>query len=195
MQLVYLHPILNILNMKTYISALLLAGATLTTVSCDRNNDTQIVNDQDTIGQEYKMSGDFKYDANFGYYISGSFDKAIPASDRVLVYIWNGTNNGADVWSPVPNTTFVDASTVPNGKKIYYSYAFSVKDVYFYAKGNYDISTTPEYLKNQRFSILVVPANSMKASASASVNEANYQEVIRKYNLDSSRIINISTNK
>ena len=35
----------------------------------------------------------------------------------------------------------------------------------------------------------------MKASASASVNEANYQEVIRKYNLDSSRIINISTNK
>lgn len=35
--------------MKTYISALLLAGATLTAVSCDRNNDTQVVNDQDTI--------------------------------------------------------------------------------------------------------------------------------------------------
>ena len=27
---------------------------TLTTVSCDRNNDTQIVNDQDTIGQNIK---------------------------------------------------------------------------------------------------------------------------------------------
>ena len=41
--------------MKTYISALLLAGITFTAISCDRNNDTQIVNDQDTIGQEYKI--------------------------------------------------------------------------------------------------------------------------------------------
>ncbi|MDV3928757.1 hypothetical protein CMT52_05175 [Elizabethkingia anophelis] len=171
--------------MKNYVTVLLLAGATLSIVSCDRNND-----DQDTIGQEYKMSGDFTYDANFGYYISGSFDKVIPSSDRVLVFMWNGTDNGADVWSPVPNTTYVDDSTVPNGRKIYYSYAFSVKDVYFYAKGNYDISTTPSYLKNQRFSLLVVPANSIKTSAS--VNEANYRDVIKKYNLNSSNIININ---
>lgn len=176
--------------MKTYISALLLAGITFTAISCDRNNDTQIVNDQDTIGQEYKISGDFKYDATLGYFMSGSFDKAIPSSDRVLVFMWNGTSNGSDVWSPVPNTTYVDDPAVINGRKIYYSYAFSVKEVQFYAKANYDISTTQNYLKNQRFSILVVPANSMNASAS--VNEANYQEVIRKYNLDSSKIINIA---
>ncbi len=36
-----------------------------------------MVKDQDAMGHEYKMSGDFKYDDNFGYYISGCFDKAI----------------------------------------------------------------------------------------------------------------------
>ncbi|WP_407481969.1 hypothetical protein [Elizabethkingia meningoseptica] len=177
--------------MKTYISALLLAGITFTTISCnDRDDNTQIIEDQDTIGQEYKISGDFTYNPDRRIYLmSGELDYALPGSDRMLVFMWNGTDNGADVWSPVPNETYVDDPAIPNGRKVYYSYAFSAQKIEFYVKANYDITTTPDYLRNQRFSVLVVPANS--ANTSASVNDNNYNEVIRKYRLDSSRIINI----
>lgn len=59
--------------MKTYISALLLAGATLTAVSCDRNNDTQVVNDQDTIALVTETTVSFS--KGNGYQVSVPFQK------------------------------------------------------------------------------------------------------------------------
>ena len=65
--------------MKTYISALLLAGATLTAVSCDRNNDTQIVNDQDTIAlvTEAKVSFPKETDIRYLYHSRKIFQQEI----------------------------------------------------------------------------------------------------------------------
>ena len=72
--------------MKTYISALLLAGATLTAVSCDRNNDTQIVNDQDTIALVTETTVSFFSKGN-GYQVSVPFQKNIPTG---IMYLFTG---------------------------------------------------------------------------------------------------------
>ncbi|KAF5279707.1 hypothetical protein FQR65_LT15296 [Abscondita terminalis] len=80
------------------------AGATLTAVSCDRN-DTQIVNDQDTIALVTEAKVSFSKGNNYQVY--EGFIKNIPKGDNVYVYRLEGvTNDGRDIWQPLPRTFY-----------------------------------------------------------------------------------------
>ncbi|QQM25979.1 hypothetical protein [Elizabethkingia sp. M8] len=185
--------------MKTYISALLLAGATLTAVSCDRNNDTQIVNDQDTIAlvTEAKVS----FSKGNGYQVSVPFQKNIPTGDNVYVYRLEGvTNDGKDIWQPLPRTFYAYSSDGTVSKQIHYDFNFSVSGVTFFAGGTFN-KDNPEsyvapYLQNQVFRAVIIPGN-MSASAQAStkgnvgtspVNYQDYNAVVKYYNIKESDV-------
>ena len=53
-----------------------------------------------------------------------------------------------------------------------------------YAGGTYDLSTTPQYLNNQTFRVVLVPAVYVKNGTSEDLKKLSYEEIIAKYNID-----------
>lgn len=197
-QLVYSDLILNILNMKTYISALLLAGATLTAVSCDRNNDTQVVNDQDTIALVTETTVSFS--KGNGYQVSVPFQKNIPTGDNVFIYRLESVSNGQNVWQLIPRTYYAFSADGTTSRQIDFDFNFRVSGVTFFAGGTFNKDNPESYvapvLQNQRFRAVIVPGN-MSASAQAStkgnvgtspVNYQDYNAVVKYYNIKESDV-------
>ncbi len=74
-------------------------------------------------------------------------------SDAILVYRWEGTFDGADIWTPLPATYF------DNGGTFLYTFNHTFFDVQFFLDGNFDLTTLGSEWKNdQSFRIAVVPA-------------------------------------
>lgn len=168
--------------MKKYFSLLLIAIFGLVVVSCDNRNDEP---DYDTYSVTYDINNaNFAYSATDGYYISRTFATPLFNSDVVLVYRKSGsTSNGSPVWQQIPRTLYINAT-----QELDYDFDFTSNDVMIYAGGNYDISTTPTYLNNQTFRIVQVPAS---AGKNANVDFSDYNSVIKHYNIDDSKTIEL----
>lgn len=152
----------------------------LVTISCNRDNDTVTQTQTNVLTTEVfdLKNASFSYDSTIGYYIRQSFSKSIYSSDQVLVYRMNGTSNGNPVWQLMPRTLYLT-----NNREIDYDYDFTVNDIQIYAGGNYDLSTTPEYLKNQTFRLVIVPGK-FSGKNSNSVNVEDYNAVIQYYHIN-----------
>jgi hypothetical protein len=124
----------------------------------------------------------FVYDSTEGYTIYQTLTPSIYASDVILIYRLSGTiNSTTPIWQLIPRTLFLD-----QGNELDYDYDFSKEDFTIYAKGNYDISMTPQYLGNQTFRIVIVPG-----AFSANLKTSNYEDVMDKLNLNESQIQSI----
>jgi len=120
--------------------------------------------------------------ATDGYTIYRALNPKIFASDVVLIYRMRGTiDANTPIWQLIPRTLFL-----PQGE-LDYDFDFSKEDFTIYAGGNYDLSTTPSYLNNQTFRIVIVPG-----SFSTSINKNNYADVITALNIKESQIQNIN---
>lgn len=160
--------------MKKYFLLAALSFATLGTVaSCD-NSISNPVNDvdSDTYSVAYDNTGTFTKAGS--YALTFTFPKPIYNSDVVLVYRLKSIVNGQKVWEQIPKTIYSNAGELD------YDFDFTTKDVQIFTKGNYDISTTPEYLTNQTFRIVVVPADLGKSASAAA---ASYETVSRVANV------------
>ncbi|MBP0612189.1 hypothetical protein J8J42_03895 [Chryseobacterium sp. cx-311] len=168
--------------MKKYFSLLLIAIFGLIVVSCDNRNDEP---DYDTYSVTYDINNaNFAYNVTDGYYISRTFATPLFNSDVVLVYRKSGsTSNGSPVWQQIPRTLYINST-----QELDYDFDFTSNDVMIYAGGNYDISTTPTYLNNQTFRIVQVPAS---AGKNANVDFSDYNSVIKHYNIDDSKTIEL----
>jgi hypothetical protein len=91
----------------------------------------------------------FSYNATDGYTIYRALNPKIFASDVVLIYRMRGT---IDATTPI-----CIPRTLCKGE-LDYDFDFSRK-ILIYAGGNYDLSTTPSYLNNQTFRIVIVPGS------------------------------------
>ncbi len=125
----------------------------------------------------------FAFSTSAGYTIYRALQPKIFASDVVLIYRMNGSvNSTTPIWQLIPRTLFLG-----EGRELDYDFDFSREDFTIYAGGNYDLSTTPQYLNNQTFRIVIVPG-----SFSTSVNKNNFAEVMAALNLKESQIQNIN---
>lgn len=165
---------------------MLMAILSVAVVSCNDRNDDRIVQDNDTYSVVLDINNvGFSYDAQNGYFISRSFTKPLFNTDVVLMYRKIGsTNDGSPVWQSIPRTLYLN-----NGNELDYDFDFSKNDIMIYAKGNYDISTTPEYLANQTFRVVLVPASS--GGKNAGVDYSDYESVIKFFNIDDSKVKNL----
>lgn len=165
---------------------MLMAILSVAVVSCNDRNDDRIVQDNDTYSVVLDINNvGFSYDAQNGYFISRSFTKPLFNTDVVLMYRKIGsTNDGSPVWQSIPRTLYLN-----NGNELDYDFDFSKNDIMIYAKGNYDISTTPEYLTNQTFRVVLVPASS--GGKNAGVDYSDYESVIKFFNIDDSKVKNL----
>lgn len=108
-----------------------------------------------------------------------TFPNAIYDSDVVLVYRLAGVDSGKAIWEFLPETYYFDDGTRD------YSFNFNFTRTYvdIYLNGN-DLATVPESVRlNQIFRIVVVPAE-----FAATVNKANYLEVVGKLNIKENQI-------
>ncbi|TDE02328.1 hypothetical protein [Flavobacterium hiemivividum] len=125
---------------------------------------------------------DFSFNATDGYTIYRTLTPQIFESDNVLIYRMTGTVDvNTPIWQLIPRTLFLTEGELD------YDFDFSKKDFTIYAGGNYNISTTPQYIKNQTFRIVIVPG-----SFSTSINKNNYADVMAALNIKESQIQNIN---
>ena len=169
--------------MRKYFTLMLIAVFTFAVVSCDTRNDDVIVQDTDTYPVVLDINNvNFDNDAQNGYHIERSFTSPLMSTDVVLIYRKGGSaTDGSAIWQLIPRTIYLDG-----GNELDYDFDFTKNDIMIYANGNYDISATPEYLNNQTFRVVLVPASA--GAKSASVNYTDYDSVIRYFKIDDSKV-------
>ncbi len=138
-------------NMKK-IFLLLSVVSTLTFTSC--NNDDDVYVDNDTIGENIQLSNvNLTFDNNTGrYQLLYPLNPAIFESDVILVYR-NVIDDGFSAWQQIPRTLYLSG-----GDEVDYDFNFTANDVLIYADANFDLSFAPEFINNQSFRIVIVPA-------------------------------------
>lgn len=149
-------------------------------------NDSDTI-DNDTIAEVFQLNNaSFSYNDNDGYNIYEELNPIIFDEDVILIYrkIGNISGTNAPIWQLIPRTIFLD-----NGRELDYDFDFSVEDFTIYARGNYDLSLTPQYLNKQTFRIVIVPGSKSGSAKYANKNEfSDYNAVIKKYKIDDSKV-------
>lgn len=171
--------------MKKYILLAALGIFSLGTfTNCSDRNDDVIVQDNDTYSVVLDIVGEnFDYNATDGYHISKTFTTPLYDSDVVLIYRKAGsTTDGSPVWQSIPRTLYLG-----NGDEFDYDFDFSKHDIMIYANGNYDISTTPQFLSGQTFRVVLVPA-SLGGNKNANLDYSDYNSVIKYFKIDDSQV-------
>ncbi len=129
---------------------LLATVGTLALTGC-RNDDDRI--DNDTISEVIDLSNvNLGFDPSTGRYsIVYPLNPAIFASDVILVY--RRTNDdGFWVWEPIPTTLYLSS-----GDEVDYRFNFDVESVLIYADATFNLSSTPQFIQNQTFRVVIVP--------------------------------------
>lgn len=130
---------------------------------------------------------DFGYNNDNGFNISGTFNPFISDASTVLIYRLAGTlDANTPVWQLIPRTIYLE-----NDRELDYDYDFSRKDFKIYVRANYDLETTPEFLDNQTFRVVIVPGSFTNKSANKT-DYSDYNAVIKKYNIDDSKVIRLN---
>lgn len=160
---------------------LLLAVVGLITLSsCEREN-TNVVGDGDTISEVFELQNvSFQLNQNNEYTIARDLNPVIVDSDNILIYRLAGTINATTpIWQLIPRTLFLDQGELD------YDFDFSRVDFTIYAGGTYDIGTTPQFIQNQTFRIVIIPGFFSKGST---VDFNNYHAVIEAFQIDDSKV-------
>ena len=167
--------------MKKFLPLLLILISSIFIFSC-KDDDDDYVNVEVDYPAVYDLNVNFTFNATDGWFFSQSFNNPLLDQDYVVIYRQAGTENGATVWQPIPRTLYLEQGELD------YDFDFTKNDFLIYAGGTYDISTTPQYLNNQRFRVVLVPAVFGKNANAEDIRKMSYEEVIAKYNIDDSKV-------
>jgi hypothetical protein len=178
--------------MKKFFPLLLLAFVSLFIFSCDDNNNDGPTQDNDTYSQMRDVTGSFT-SANSYAFTQGI---NIQSTDVVLVYRYLG-----DSWQLIPKMMYLpNATGMPTSREFQYNFVFDSQNVQISVDDeNFNLSTgltsgeASQYLTNQRFRIVLVPASPAKGAA-PSVDYSDYNAVIKYYNLNDSKVITTKVN-
>lgn len=123
----------------------------------------------------------FAYNSIDGFNIYRTLTPNIYDSDVILVYrLTDLIDPATPVWKLVPNAVYA-----PLGE-VNYDFDFSKEDYKIYVSATYDLNTTPAYLDNQTFRIVVIPG--YFSGKKAQVDKSDYNAVIKYYNINESNM-------
>lgn len=124
----------------------------------------------------------FSLDNNGDYTIYRVLDPVIRSEDNVLIYRMSGLiDSETPIWQLIPRTLYL------NPGELDYDFDFSLEDFTIYAGGTYDISTTPQYLNNQTFRIVIIPGYFSNKNVS-NVDFNDYNAVVKAYGIKEENI-------
>ena len=105
------------------------------------------------LGQVFEVTIDLNGNNNFQRVVTIPSSIEVYESDVILVYRWEGTFDGADIWTPLPATYF------SLGDTFLYTFNHTFFDVKFFLDGNFDLTELgSEWTNDQSFRIAIVPA-------------------------------------
>ncbi len=172
--------------MKKFFPILLLAFVSLFIFSCNDDDDNQ---DFDTYSQMRDATGTFT-SPDFTL----SMDINIESTDVVLVYRRVGS-----VWQIIPKTYYLDdVQNYPTGRELDYDFDFDTKEVNIRTSANFNQLTqmspaeATQYLSNQTFRVVLVPASAAKGAPT--VDTSDYNAVVKYYNLNDSNVKTVKVN-
>ena len=167
--------------MKKLFSFFLLSAFAVLLLSC-RDNNTEYVGDGNTYGVAFDITPSFSRVTSNTYEYNTPFNNALPESDVILVYMQvNTTNNNSPIWRLLPYTYFIGNA---NKDEVDYIFDFSKFDISLYVNSTstFNLDNNSQFYTGKKFRVVQVPASSGKTDYS------NYDEVIKKYNIDESKI-------
>lgn len=178
--------------MKKILLFLFLGAVGFTAYSCDNDDDVVQGVDYDTIAQMKDITGTFSSTGN--YTVSQGLN--IPSTDVVLVYRLDNTN----LWQQIPKSIYLpNVAGKPTNRVFDYNFVFNASNVEIRIDDNNftlptDLTSAEitQYLNNQTFRIVLVPANATGVggakSKQAPVDYSDYNAVVKYYNLDESKV-------
>jgi hypothetical protein len=133
---------------------------------------------------------DVDFNAGNQYQFGLTFANAkvnVEESDAVLVYIdWEDVN-GSPAYRLLPQTAFLTSGILT------YNFDRTNTDFSVFLDGTAPRNTLPaEYTQNQRFRVIIVPADFAPARTSAPLDYKDYNAVVKAFNIDESKIRTIS---
>lgn len=166
--------------MKKLFPFLLLFITSFILFNCKEDDEVQVQVDYPAVYDLRNVN--FSYNATDGWTYRQSFTKPLLDQDYVVIFRQTGTSGNAPVWQQIPRTLYLDQGELD------YDFDFSKNDFMIYAGGTYDLSTTPQYLNNQTFRVVLVPAVYGKNATLEDLKKLSYEEIIAKYNIDESKV-------
>lgn len=148
--------------------------------NCKEDDDVQVQVDYPAVYDLRNVN--FSYNATDGWTYGQSFTNPLLDQDYVVIFRQTGTSGNTPVWQQIPRTLYLDQGELD------YDFDFSKNDFMIYAGGTYDLSTTPQYLNNQTFRVVLVPAVFGKNATLEDLKKLSYEEIIAKYNIDESKV-------
>jgi len=171
--------------MKKFIPLVLLLISSIFIFSCKDDNDdiVQVEVDYPTV---YDINVNLVQNATNYYGFNQPLNFPLLSQDIVLVYRKNNPGQNAPVWEPLPKTYFFGSDEMD------YTFDFTRNDVQLDLNANFDLSTTDagfknQYINGQTFRVVLVPAV-FGGKSSVDVTKLSYDEVIRLYNIDDSKV-------
>ncbi|WP_396179102.1 hypothetical protein [Flavobacterium sp.] len=122
----------------------------------------------------------FQLNQNNEYTIFQNLNPVLFDSDNILIYRMSGTiNPQTPIWQLIPRTLFL------NEGELDYDYDFSAVDFTIYAGGTYNLATTPQFIQNQTFRIVIIPGYFSKMP---NLDFNDYDSVIKTFGIDDTKI-------
>jgi len=109
------------------------------------------------LGQIFEAQIDFNANNNFEVLVDIPTQIEVFDTDVVMAYILIGTNNGIDIWEPLPQTLFFDDGI------LLYGYNFTFEDILFFLDGTvFFDNLPPEITQGVIFRVAILPADAAK---------------------------------
>ncbi|MCG2792414.1 MAG: hypothetical protein L6262_02550 [Weeksellaceae bacterium] len=168
--------------MKKFFPLLLLMMASVLILSCNNDDDNYVPVEVD-YPAVYDLNVNFSYNTTDGWNYYQKFNQPLLDQDYVTIFRQSGTESGTPVWQQIPRTLYL-----PQGE-LDYDFDFTKYDFLIYAGGTYDLTTTPQYLNNQKFRVVLVPAVfGGKTTNITDLSKMSYEQIISQYQIDDSKV-------
>ncbi|MUP45468.1 collagen-like protein [Gramella sp. BOM4] len=137
------------------------------------------------VGQTFEITFDF--DDEYSEFVTIPDGIEVLESDIILVYLLESVEDGADVWSPLPQTFYFDDGEVQ------YNYNHTTFDVNIYLHGRIDLNTLgTAFTDDQTFRMVVVPSD---FALDSGVDINSYQAVKTALDLDKKPVMKAQLQK
>ncbi|WP_027137500.1 hypothetical protein [Gaetbulibacter saemankumensis] len=125
------------------------------------------------VSDAFEIEINFNSNNNYEHFEAYGFQ--VYPYDVVMAYISWATDNGQDIWRPLPQSTIFNEGTLT------YNFDFTQDDVRLFLDGDIDFSLLDDgWTQNQVFRIVVIPADNVDA-----VDLNDYNNVIETLNIQS----------
>ncbi len=164
-----------------HISILLAIITTVFFSSCEGDQGPPGQDGINILGQVFEANVSFTPNNNFSTLVTIPSNVEVFESDVILVFwledvVSDGNGGSLDVWSPLPQTIFVD-----NGS-FQYNFNHTFLDVSLFLQGDINLNSLGSgFTNNQIFRIAVVPVD-------FAINNPSMSDLLSRFDIDDSQI-------